>query len=158
MLKHLSLFRWCVFLLAITWSGLAFSASENSPEEKLLRSAIEKFSSAFVKADLKILDKMLTDNYVHTNSGSKPFGKQAWLGWLKTRKQELDNGLLKYDFYKTEELKVYFHGDSAVVTGRNIASGVKGKEPFNIDIRFTHFWVKIEDSWKRAAFHDAKTR
>ncbi|MCO7225347.1 nuclear transport factor 2 family protein [Pleionea sp. CnH1-48] len=123
-----------------------------------IKQALERFNQAFMDADTQTLNTLLTSNYVHTNSGSKPFGKTAWLNWLKTRKQALQDKLFHYKNYSTEELSIQVYGDSAVVTGRNIAEGMNKGQPFQHDIRFTHLWIREPSGWKRAAFHDTSTK
>lgn len=127
-------------------------------EQARLRQSLETFNLAFVKADTITLDKLLHPDYQHTNSGSKAFGKKAWLKWVKSRQPATQSGELTYQQYVTEDLNIQMFGDSAVVTGRNIASGVNNGEPFTVDIRFTHLWVKNSGHWQRAAFHDSKAK
>lgn len=127
-------------------------------EEDELLAAINSFNSAFKQANVLKLDSMLTEYYVHTNSGGKAFGKTAWLNWVASRTARVKEGKLYYREYKTQDLAVVFHQNVAIVTGRNIATGKDDSKDFIVDIRFTHVWIKTSGTWKRAAFHDAKTK
>jgi ketosteroid isomerase-like protein len=143
-------------------SAVLFPGGESQPtvEDELreLRARVQAFSDAFVKGDVVKLDAMLTDRYVHSNSGSKVLRKKQWLNWVKKRSEKIKAGLIKYDTYTTEELLIEMYGSAAVVKGRNRASGVRDGKPFTLDIRFTHLWVKEAGKWKRAAFHDSPAK
>lgn len=149
----------------LSWISAAFLlllqipayAKSSNPQAELAQ-AIEKFNQAFMQADIKVLDTLLTEEYLHTNSGSKAFNKASWLNWIKGRQASVKAGTLKYDSYRTEDLEMVFYQDAAVVTGRNIAQGKDADKPFSVDIRFTHLWVKQDGHWKRASFHDAPTK
>lgn len=132
-------------------------AKETSQETELAQT-IEKFNQAFMQADVKVLDTLLTEQYLHTNSGSKAFNKASWLKWIKGRQASVKAGKLKYDSYQTEDLEMVLYQDAAVVTGRNIAKGKDADKAFSVDIRFTHLWVKQDGQWKRASFHDAPAK
>ncbi|WP_444995717.1 nuclear transport factor 2 family protein [Aliikangiella sp. IMCC44359] len=146
-----------ITLMALLCNVFALRAQSDNEEQKL-RQTIELFGQAFVNADVKTLDALLTEKYRHTNSGSKAFGKTQWLKWIAGRQQATTSGELKYTSYQTEDLQIVLYGGSAVVTGRNIAKGIDKNKAFMVDIRFTHLWVKENEQWKRAAFQDAKTK
>ncbi|MCW8876826.1 MAG: nuclear transport factor 2 family protein [Kangiellaceae bacterium] len=135
-----------------------FSQYNLASQPKDLLEAIASFNSAFKNADTKKLDSMLTENYVHTNSGSKAFGKKAWLNWIASRESRVKAGKLLYTEYKTQDLSVVLYQNTAIATGRNIARGKDNATNFRVDIRFTQVWIKESGKWKRAAFHDAKTK
>ncbi len=138
---------------------LVFPGTASRPSAKdELRTSVQEFGNAFVKGDVAKLDAMLTERYVHSNSGSKVLGKKEWLNWVKKRSEKIKSGQIKYDTYTTEELLIEIYGNTAVVKGRNRGSGLKDGKPFTLDIRFTHLWVKEAGKWKRAAFHDSPSK
>ena len=159
MINSIFSFRFIIILIGIFLLNSAVNAeSANEDEIQQLKSAIKNFNNAFVSADIGTLDMLLAAEYSHTNSGSKAFGKTSWLNWVKSRKQATDDGVLKYTEYVTEDMVVkMFHG-FAIVTGRNIATGINNQKPFKVDIRFTHVWLKRDSRWLRVAFHDAASK
>lgn len=139
---------------------ILFSCQNTLPKEGLLKveleTALDEFSQAFLRADEAALSTMLTDRYMHSNSGSAIIRKKNWLDYIKSRKAELDSGKLKIDSYENQDVAIEIYGNTAVVNGLNIAKGVRDSVPFQTRISFTHFWVREEEGWKRAAFHDSK--
>ena len=155
-MKHQSFFHYyAVSLVCFLLSGGAVFKTQANDELVSLQSAIDTFNNAFVSSDIVTLNKLLAPEYTHTNSGSKAFGKQRWLNWIKSRQQDTHTGVLKYNQYLTRDLEIKLFDSFAIVTGRNIADGVNRGQLFTVDIRFTHVWVKRNNQWLRAAFHDA---
>ncbi|MBO3699186.1 nuclear transport factor 2 family protein [Roseivirga sp. E12] len=122
--------------------------------EKDLMTTLEYFNTAFAEGDLDYLDKHTTDDYRHTNSSSKAFGKEAWFNYLKTRKKDLTNGVLMVENYEMTEIEVQLHSNSAFVTGVVHTKGNHYSEAFDRKLRVSHYWVFEEGVWKRAGFHD----
>lgn len=118
--------------------------------------ALEKFSMAYQDAEVGILSNMLTEQYVHSNSGGPIIRKKDWLNWVGSRKELIDSGELIYDEYMNENVTVEIYGDAAVVHGVNISSGTEKGNPFHKKIAFTHTWIKENEIWKRASFHDSR--
>ncbi|MEO1263760.1 MAG: nuclear transport factor 2 family protein [Bacteroidota bacterium] len=118
--------------------------------------ALEKFSQAYREADTKTLADLLTEKYVHSNSGGAIIRKKSWLNWVASRKKLIDHKNLIYTDYFNEDVVVEIYGDAAVVHGINISEGTERGNPFYKKIAFTHTWIKENDQWKRASFHDSK--
>ncbi len=120
--------------------------------------AFAAFSEAFQSADIEALNHMLTDDYVHTNTGAQPIDKQRWLRWMATRRDAIAQGHYVIDTYEIENLEIVRYGSAAVVTGMVHTSGTSNDEPFDNRIRFTNLWVNEGGRWLRAAFHDAPAK
>ncbi len=127
----------------------------NKSEMEVFRS-LEQFSQAYRDADVETLAGMLTDQYIHSNSGGSVIRKDAWLNWISSRKKLIDSGDLNYAEYYNEDVVIETYGDAASVHGVNISIGTENEEPFEKKIAFTHTWVKENGAWKRASFHDTK--
>lgn len=156
MRKYTQCFAWLAGIILFLLQMPVYS--QNKYPETELHQAIKNFNQAFMQADVATLDNLLTEQYLHTNSGNKAFNKASWLKWVGSRQDAVKSGQLKYDSYLTEDLSIIIYQNSAVVTGRNIAKGISAYKPFNVDIRFTHLWVKQQGKWKRASFHDAPVK
>ena len=146
------------FLLAVTCCLSISSSYAQDTAEQQLRKTLEAFNLAFQAADTAALEQMLHEDYQHTNSGNRAFGKTAWLNWVASRRGLVEQGQLTYSSYQTRDLVIQLHGGFAVVTGRNTAVGVQSGEAFKVDIRFSHVWVTEQDRWQRLAFHDAPAK
>ncbi|MCP5047972.1 MAG: nuclear transport factor 2 family protein [bacterium] len=148
-----------VLTILIVFVQLLFpQTASHSPDKAQLKARVLELGQAFISGDVAKLDVMVTERYVHCNSGSKILGKKQWLGWVKKSSKDLNTWKMKYKQYTTEELNIEIYGNTAVVTGRNRASGIRDGKPYKLDIRFTHLWVKEDGKWKRAAFHDSPSK
>jgi ketosteroid isomerase-like protein len=129
---------------------------ERTPEAWEVRQHVQSFSDAFVEADAETLETLLTDDYIHTNTGGGVLDKTEWLAWIRTRQADLAAGTIRIDRYIHDEVRIRTYGHMAVVTGLNTTEGVREGEPFRSRLRFTHVWVKQGNQWRRAAFHDTR--
>ena len=153
---HISFFMAIILLL-----GCLPQANENqSSEQELeaLRERIDQFNTAFKNGDVKVLESMITDNYLHTNSNSKAIRKKDWVAYLHKRKKELASGELEVNNYKMEETEIELFDDVAIVTGKISFSSKRAEEQKENVIRITNIWVKEEGLWKRAGFHDTRIK
>ena len=141
-----------LFCSSIPGSGQTAAGAD----EEQVRAAVERFGKAFVEADVSALESLLSDDYIHVNGSGSVLNKQQWLEYIKSRKAELESGRLKIESYENDDLMIRIHGESAVVTGRNVAKGKRGGQTFTTRLRFTHLWIKEGGQWKRAAFHDSR--
>ena len=137
--------------------ALVAAPAAGSPESGP-RESFDRFSEAFLAADVETLAALLTDDYIHTNSGAPPLGRTEWLAWVGGRTARVAAGELVYDDYRVEDLAIRRHGDAAVITGRARGRGRDGDRAFTVDVRFTQLWVDTDDGWRRAAFHDAAAK
>lgn len=123
--------------------------------EQQIRNVVERFGKAFVEADVSALDSLLHDDYIHTNSNGSVLHKQQWLEYIKTRRRELESRRLEITSYENTGLRIRVYGETAIVTGLNVAKGKREGKEFVTELRFTHVWGKQNGEWKRAAFHDS---
>jgi ketosteroid isomerase-like protein len=141
-------------LLWLVLPIVAWGQPRGNTAEQEVKKFIERFSQAFVAADVAALTPLLAEEYVHTNSNGSTLGKPQWLAYIATRKAELASGRLVIESYVNDELRIQIYGATAVVTGRNVARGKREGQAFTMRLRFTHVWVKRK-KWQRAAFHDS---
>lgn len=144
--------------LVMIGSASLVGAIRDTVSKESVAVAVEAFADAFQSADIEALDQMLTDNYVHTNTGAHPIDKKGWLRWLASRRDEIVRGDYLVETYEIEGLEIVLYGSAAVVTGIVHTSGTSYDKPFDKRIRFTNLWVYQRDRWLRAAFHDAPSR
>ncbi len=149
-------------LLAILLGFIAvvpsMSQSTATKTEKEVLQAIKKFNQAFRQADAALLEAMLTDQYIHSNSGSKVIDKKSWLNYIKKRRKQLDSQTLKVASYQMSEVVMKVYGNTVVVNVLITATGTRHQQAFQSKIRCTQVWVNQQGTWKRAAFHDSKLK
>lgn len=120
-----------------------------------LAESVESFNEAYVIGDTATLAKLITENYVHTNSSWKSFDRNQWLSYMKLRKEKLDQGILVVSNYAMDEYSVETFENTAIVTARITSSGLENGIPFNKSFRISNVWVFSEYQWRRAGFHDS---
>lgn len=132
---------------------------ENTLEaERALLQSVDKFNIAFKENNIEVLDSMVTENYQHTNGNGKPIGKSEWLGYLQKRGAQIKNGTLTIHSYEMLDAQLTLFGEVGVVTSKiSVQSTNLGAYREN-EYRTTNVWVKEDNLWKRAAFHDGKIR
>lgn len=119
----------------------------------LLR-AIDLFNLYFEKADADKLDAMLAAKYMHTNGSSKPYTKEVWLNYIRSRKGKLESKALVMEDYGMKDISIAFYDHVALVNGVVYSKGIENGESFDKKFRVTHLWVLESEQWKRAGFHD----
>lgn len=155
----------CLCCLPSIFTSLLFlfSCGRAAPETvpagaEQLQQALHAFNTAVGRADADALDSLLTTAYLHTNGNQPAIDKNQWMAYLRSRKAQIDKGLLVIDSYQMVDMKVRLYGQAAVVTGRIVVHGLENGGPFDADYRTSQFWVVEEGQWKRAGFHDARIR
>lgn len=134
------------------------SACQSTRSNEELSETLSKFNKAFETGDLDYLDQHTKDTYLHTNGSSKSFDKTAWFNYLKNRSADIKSGKIKMELYEMTEISMQQYGNSALVTGKVRTKGINNSEPFDRELRVTHYWVLEEGLWKRAGFHDTRIK
>lgn len=143
-----------IFLLGVvTVTGSAQSPAP-SPERDV-REAFARFNTAFVTADTLALGRMVADDYVHTNYTGSVLDRATWLGWVSTRRRQLDDGSVSVEAYVADSVGVRLRGSVAILTAlirsrTRDSSGVQERR-----FQTTQVWAREGAQWKRIAFHDA---
>ncbi len=145
------------------------SCSDENPEQNVtppqepavevvdhLGQAIAKFGRAYQEADVNTLSEMVTEQYVHSNDGGPIIRKDEWLDWVASRRQMMVDSTLTVYQYFYEDMVIETYGYAAVVHGEVVSRGFENGEPFEKRNVCTHTWVRENDRWQRASFHDSK--
>lgn len=142
--------------LAVIFFILSCNVEHRLEHRDGLLEAVNNFNEAFKIADVEKLGSLVTENYVHTNSTWKSFGKDQWLGYIESRKAKIEKGELEITSYEMQDLEMVVHGQSALVTGKIVSKGLELGVPFQSVFRVSNYWVYEQGTWKRAGFHDTK--
>ena len=87
--------------------------------------ALKKFTIAYRDADVETLSGMLTEQYIHSNSGKSVIRKKDWLKYIESRKKSIENGVLKINDFYNRDVVIETYGDAAVVHGINEYAGAE---------------------------------
>jgi ketosteroid isomerase-like protein len=145
-----------VFMLLTLLVAPRPAVAQQASQEDEVRAAVSAFGRAFVEADVSVLQRLLTNDYVHVNGRSgSVLNRDEWLKWVAFRRADLNSGELVISAHTVEDVKVQVHGEAAVVTGVAYSSGQRKGASFTSRVRFTNVWIMQGGAWRRAAFHDS---
>lgn len=102
-----------------------------------------------MKPDVAGLDRLLADDWMLTHSDGRVQYKADYLDELRTstrRNQGIGN----------EDLRVRRYGDTMVVTGASVQSGISNGQPWSGRFRFTRTWVKRDGAWIMVSSHSSR--
>jgi hypothetical protein len=146
-MRH-SLLHWIsTALVALLFAlGTAFAQQQSSDEEQVLQ--LESgYCTAQIKRDAGYLDKLLANDYAGVSSRGVRETKADVLASAKDRNNTTSSCVDK-------DVKVRIYGDAAVVTGRQIYSGIYNGEPFkNRQVLWTDTLVRRDGRWQVVASH-----
>src|SRR5262249_45355148 len=120
-------------------------------DEAALRAIEEKWDAANLKGDAAALGAIFADGFIQTDTDGKVRTKAEVLGQLKS-------GENKYQVAKVEEMKVYLHGDAAVVSGRWSGKWTEKGKPMEATERFTDMFVRQNGQWRCVASHGSNVK
>lgn len=129
-----------VFLVLAVGAAVAVAADDKQALEQIERD----WAKAGLAGDAAALDKMLAADYVFTDSDAKMLTKKQMVDGIKS-------GATKYETFTVDDVKVYLHGDAAVVTGKVVLKGTDGGRPLDEQSRFTDTFVKQGGRWLAVA-------
>jgi len=136
---------------------LATAVTEpDSSQRAALHAALQVLSVAFQEGDAETLDTLLTTDYVHTNGGSGTvLDRTQWLDYVRSRRADLERGMLRVDRYETSAVSIRWYQAAAVVSSQVTSEGTQNGVSFATRLRVTQVWIRVGRRWRRAAFHDS---
>jgi uncharacterized protein (TIGR02246 family) len=131
-------------------SGVVYGQQKSADEQAVL--AMEaKWDAASRKSDSEALGKLFADEFVTTDGDGKVRTKEEVLRRVKS-------GEVKYQSAAGDDLKVYMHGDTAVVTGRWQGKYVDNGKSVDGNEQFTDVFVRQNGAWKCVASHSSNRK
>ena len=104
------------------------------------------WNDAHLRGDAEALNKLWSDDLVVTTPDMPVMNKEEALAVWKS-------GKMKFDVYKTSDLRFRVYGDSAVVTGQLERIRDSSSTKFEDDWRFTKVYIRRKDKWLVVAWH-----
>jgi len=120
-------------------------------DEAAIRALEEKWDAANLKGDAAALDGLFADSFITTDAEGKVRTKAEVVAALKS-------GDVKYQAAKSDEIKIYLTGDTAIVSGRWRGKFTEKGKPMDISERFTDTWVKRNGQWRCIASHGSSLK
>jgi uncharacterized protein (TIGR02246 family) len=111
-----------------------------------IQAFLDEWSAAEGAGDSERIAAMLTEDFIAVGPLGFMLPRQAWL----TRHSP---GQLTYESFSLAEVQVRMHGETAVITARNNASGSYQGHPVPEAARATLVLVRDAGAWRLAAAH-----
>lgn len=102
-----------------------------------------------LNADVDGLDKLLADDWLLTHSDGQVQTKVGYLTELSSRSR-------KNQAIANEDVRLRLYGNTGVVTGTSVQSGVSDGKPWSGRFRFTRVWVQRDGAWVMVASHSSR--
>lgn len=104
------------------------------------------WNDAHLKGDAAALEKLWAEDLFVTVPDMPVMNKEESLAIWKA-------GKMKFDIYKTSDLRIKVYGNSAVVTGQLVRIRDAKSTQFEDDWRFTKVYVRRGGKWQVVAWH-----
>lgn len=126
---------------------LAEPARSSSTEaEQDVRTMERQFNEARARADVGVLDRLLSDDWTITHGDGTIDTKTQYLADLKS-------GARKFDFVNADQFSVRLHGDTAVAAGISDSKVLYKGQPSGGASRFTRVYARRNGRWQMIASH-----
>jgi len=153
-MKHLQLI--VLITIGAVSTALAQSEKKVAPSQtSAARQLIElerQLSDALVKQDAAVLDRLWSNDLVFTFPNGKVSSKAERLASQKPSDQPSQSTNLN------DQVKVYFYGNTAVVTVLSTWRGKAGAQEYSDQYQATHVWVKQLGRWQLVAAHVSQVK
>lgn len=124
----------------------ASAQNRNASDIKELTRLEEVWNQAHLRGDAKALDQLWAEDLFVTVPDMPVMNKEESLAILKA-------GKMKFDIYRTSDLRIRVYGNSAVVTGQLVRIRDASSTKFEDDWRFTKVLVRQSGRWQVVAWH-----
>jgi ketosteroid isomerase-like protein len=136
-----------VFLaISIAFVGLNQRQAKDSADIKELSRLEQVWNEAQLKRDAEILGRLWDDDLVITVPNMPVMDKSESLDFVRS-------GKMKFQTYKTSDIRTRVYGDAAVVTGQLERSRSGNRGEFEEDWRFTKVYLRRAGKWQVVAWH-----
>jgi ketosteroid isomerase-like protein len=142
------LFFKCLILVSLL-PGLSQKPARETRESRDIKelTRLESvWNEAHLRGDAPALDKLWAEDLFVTVPDMPVMNKEESLAVWKS-------GKMKFDIYKTSDLRIRVYGDSAVVTGQLVRIRDAKSTEFEDDWRFTKVYVRRQGKWLVVAWH-----
>ena len=123
-------------------------ANDETRSQVVLQVQLERMN-AFVKGDLRALERLLAPEMTYTHTSARTDTKEAMIDSLRS-------GRLKYESMERQEANVRLYGDTAVVTGRSRIHVVSGGADLRFGLLFLEVFVQRDGRWQSVAWQSTR--
>jgi len=125
-------------------------ADREQGAEQQIRDLERQINAAVVSGDLHVFERLLADDFTHTNQSGIFRTKAQWLANHKP-------GQNPYVAYDVDDMNIRVYGDTAVVTARTTPKGRDSKgNLITGQYRYLRVWAKRDGQWRAVAFQGTR--
>jgi len=135
-----------IALILLTVASINAKARTNDAAIKELNRLETVWNNAHLKGDTSAMDQLWADDLFVTAPDMPPMNKEESLALWKA-------GKMKFDVYRTSDLRIKIYGNTAVVTGQLVRIRDATSEKFEDDWRFTKVYVRRNGRWQVVTWH-----
>jgi ketosteroid isomerase-like protein len=137
--------RFMVLGVLVACCALSLRAQENQ-DAATIRSLETKWAESYKERQVEMLASLLADEFVITVEDGSVYGKVGYISHSADSSTHVQ-------IAETTDMKVRFHGTTAIVTGAYHEKGESGGKPYEYHDRFTDVWMKSAGKWQVVASH-----
>ena len=143
------LFFKCLILVFILPAGLSQKPARDTRQSRDIKelTRLESvWNEAHLRGDASALDKLWAEDLFVTMPDMPVMNKEESLALWKS-------GKMKFDIYRTSDIRIRVYGESAVVTGQLVRIRDSNSKEFEDDWRFTKVYVRRHGKWLVVTWH-----
>jgi len=134
-------------VVVVLGACLAGAQVSREKDDKARLIALENaWNQAQIHRDGEALNRLVTDNFVYTDTDGTVMNKQRFMADIKDMSTQTSS-------VANDDVSVFIYPGMAVVIGRYHAKGMNHGKPFDHYGRFTDTWISSGGQWMCAASH-----
>ena len=138
--------RWVGFLLlSLILTPVSLLAQEKA-DAATIRALEMKWTESYKQHNIDILSSLLAEDFTITIEDGSVYSKAGYISHSADAKVHVQIAELS-------DLKVRFHGDTAIVTGAYHEKGESEGKTYEYHDRLTDVWMKAGGKWQVIASH-----
>ena len=138
--------RWVGFLLlSLILTPVSLPAQEKA-DAAAIRALEMKWTESYKQHSIDILSSLLAEDFTITIEDGSVYSKAGYISHSADSKVHVQIAELS-------DLKVRFHGDTAIVTGAYHEKGESEGKTYEYHDRLTDVWMKAGGKWQVIASH-----
>jgi ketosteroid isomerase-like protein len=135
-----------ISIVAIGFGQKPARQARESADVKELGRLEKVWNDAHLSGNADALERLWADDLVVTVPNMPVMDKTESLAFVRS-------GKMKFQVYKTSDLRIRVYGDAAVVTGQLERTRSANRGEFEDDWRFTKVYVRRSGRWQVVAWH-----
>jgi len=127
----------------ILWAtvGAALPAQAPGADDVAVLTAIERsWAKAVMNHNAALLEGWLADDFIQTSDTGEVCTRAETIARVRESRAVFTSGRL-------DDIRVRLYGDAGVVTGRFVAEGRSGGDPFSVRVRWTDTFIRHQGQW-----------